>query len=101
MYRRKNQLILVDEFRRKKSASLQERALFLKAIAYNEFLPDEYRYQAMNYLSNPHFNKTKIKNRCKEISRSRSVISAFKYYRHTFRKYAETGFLPGVRRSSW
>jgi len=79
-----------------------QRTLFLKACASNEFLPRVIRECAQNYLSiNRKLSKTKIENRCIETSRSRSVIRAFQFSRSRFRLRAETGFLLGVRRSSW
>jgi len=82
--------------------TFQQRALFLKACASNEFLPAAIRECAQNYLSiNRKLSKTKIENRCKETSRPRSVVRAFQLSRSRFRLHAETGFLLGVRRSSW
>jgi len=98
MARRKNQLIKKDELFRKRSAAFRERYVTLKAITSNEFLPRRYRRCAQNYLCD-RFNKTK--EVCRETARSRSVLSVFRLSRHRFRIYAETGFLPGVRRSSW
>lgn len=96
--RRKNQLILKDLFFRKRSATFQERYVTLKAITSNEFLPRRYRRRAQNYLYDKYH---KTKEVCKETARSRSVLSVFRLSRHRFRIYAETGFLLGVRRSSW
>lgn len=100
MQRRKNHLVLKDNWLRKQCASRKERAkIFLKAITLNEFLPRRYRQRAQNYSHNI-FSKTK-NNLCKETARSRSILRTFQISRHVFRKQAENGFLPGVRRSSW
>jgi len=80
--------------------NMNERRLFLKAIASNEFLPRRMRICAQNFLVFMP-NKTKIHNRCRETSRSRGVIRAFRLSRHMVRKHAEQGFLLGVSRSSW
>jgi len=73
---------------------------YLKAIASNEFLPRRIRERAQHYVSYSRFMRN-TSNRCKETGRARSVITDFQLSRHAFRLHAETGFLLGVRRSSW
>jgi small subunit ribosomal protein S14 len=91
-----------DQKYRIAAEKFQLRRFFLKSIISNEFLPRVTREIAQKYLSASHnISKTKIVNRCKETSRARSVIRAFQLSRHRIRLHAESGFLLGVRRSSW
>jgi len=92
----------VDYNRRKGANSFFLKRYYLKAIASNEFLSRRIRERAQHYLSaSRYISKTKFNNHCKESHRSKSIVRSFQLSRHVFRKKAETGFLLGVRRSSW
>jgi len=92
----------IDYNRRKGAASFFLKRYYLKAIASNEFLPCRIRERAQHYLSaSRYISKTKFNNHCKETHRSRNVVTTFRLSRHVFRTKAETGFLLGIRRSSW
>nr|YP_010401924.1 ribosomal protein S14 [Sargassum phyllocystum]YP_010401998.1 ribosomal protein S14 [Sargassum mcclurei]YP_010402035.1 ribosomal protein S14 [Sargassum henslowianum]AMJ17060.1 ribosomal protein S14 [Sargassum ilicifolium]UQV81099.1 ribosomal protein S14 [Sargassum phyllocystum]UQV81173.1 ribosomal protein S14 [Sargassum mcclurei]UQV81210.1 ribosomal protein S14 [Sargassum henslowianum] len=43
----------------------------------------------------------RVKNRCVETHRSRSVINVYKLSRLEFRRLASRGFFLGMRKSSW
>jgi small subunit ribosomal protein S14 len=44
---------------------------------------------------------TRLKNRCVLTGRSGSILRQFKLSRIKFRELAESGMLPGIRKSSW
>lgn len=46
-------------------------------------------------------NLCRVKNRCVETHRSRSVISVYKLSRLEFRRLASRGIFLGMRKSSW
>lgn len=75
----------------------------LKAVAENESLPMEERFQARLKLAELPRNssKTRIRNRCDLTGRPRSVYRKFRLSRIALRELASTGQIPGVVKSSW
>ena len=72
----------------------------LKALLSNEFLENQIRNKAQNFLEilSPK-TTTKTKNRCIETDRSRAIYRSFKVARSRLHYLAGFGLLPGVRRS--
>ncbi|KIO33966.1 hypothetical protein M407DRAFT_13627 [Tulasnella calospora MUT 4182] len=73
------------------------------AVARNETLPSQVRYQAQLQLNN--FTKyqrpTTVKNRCTETGRGRGILSKWGLCRYQFRLKALKGELPGVVKATW
>ena len=71
-----------------------------KAITNNLIIPLTIRINGKCFQDLlPYF--TKIRNICKLTHRKRGIIKKFGISRLQFRKLAEEGYLPGVRRASW
>lgn len=45
--------------------------------------------------------KTREYNRCQKCGRSRGYLREFGLCRICFREFAHSGFIPGVKKSSW
>jgi ribosomal protein S14 len=75
----------------------------LKAIFYNQSLPESVRNEAFMRLDALPKNSsaTRVRNRCVLTGRSRAVYQMFKMSRLCFRELASTGQIPGVKKSSW
>ena len=75
----------------------------LKAIANDETLPLEDRFEARLKLAELPRNssKTRIRNRCELTGRPRAVYRKFKLSRIALRELASTGQIPGMVKSSW
>ncbi|KZW03873.1 glucocorticoid receptor-like (DNA-binding domain) [Exidia glandulosa HHB12029] len=73
------------------------------AVARNQTLPAQVRYQAQLQLNNmpPDTRQTQVKNRCVESGRGRGIISEFGLSRYQFRLKALEGELPGVEKATW
>lgn len=74
-----------------------------KALLRDERLSQGIRLRAKLYLLKQRRNKSKVRisNRCSITGRSGSVIREFRLSRIAFKKYASSGYLPGVRKASW
>ena len=75
----------------------------LKAIANNESLPLEERFEARLKLAELPRNssKTRIRNRCEITGRSRGYYRKLKLCRNQLRELASQGMIPGMVKSSW
>ena len=75
----------------------------LKAIANDESLPLEDRFEARLKLAELPRNssKTRIRNRCEVTGRPRAYYRKFRLARVMLRDLANKGMIPGVTKSSW
>ncbi len=75
----------------------------LKAIADNESLQPEERFQARLKLAELPRNgsATRIRNRCELTGRPRGFYRKFKLSRIALRELASSGMIPGMVKSSW
>ena len=86
---------LVKQFAGKREA--------LKAIANNESLPLEERFEARLKLAELPRNssKTRIRNRCEITGRPRAYYRKLKLSRIALRELGNFGQVPGMVKSSW
>ena len=77
--------------------------LALKAIASNESLPLEDRFEARLKLAELPRNssKTRIRNRCEVTGRPRAYYRKLKMSRIALRDLGSKGLVPGLVKSSW
>jgi small subunit ribosomal protein S14 len=75
----------------------------LKAIASNESLPLEERFDARLKLAELPRNssKTRIRNRCEVTGRPRAYYRKLKMSRISLRELGSNGLIPGLVKSSW
>jgi small subunit ribosomal protein S14 len=75
----------------------------LKAVANNEKLPLEDRFEARLKLAELPRNssKTRIRNRCVITGRPRAYYRKLKMSRIALRDLASAGQIPGMTKSSW
>ena len=75
----------------------------LKAIANDESLPLEERFEARLKLAELPRNssKVRIRNRCELSGRPRATYRKFKLSRIALRELASTGQIPGMVKASW
>ncbi len=75
----------------------------LKAIAVNEALPLEERFEARLKLAELPRNssKTRIRNRCQVTGRPRAYYRKLKMSRIAMRDLGSAGLIPGLVKSSW
>jgi len=75
----------------------------LKAIAVNEALPLEERFEARLKLAELPRNssKTRIRNRCLVTGRPRAYYRKLKMSRISLRDLGSAGLIPGLVKSSW
>ena len=75
----------------------------LKAIANDESLPLEERFQARLKLAELPRNSspTRIRNRCEVTGRPRGVYRKLKMSRIALRELGSLGLIPGLVKSSW
>ncbi len=75
----------------------------LKAVAANNGLPMEERFEARLKLSELPRNSaaTRIRNRCVVSGRARSVYRKMKMSRIALRELGSKGLIPGLVKSSW
>ena len=75
----------------------------LKAIADNDGLPMEERFEARLKLSELPRNSAaaRIRNRCEVSGRARSVYRKMKMSRIALRELGSKGLIPGLVKSSW
>ncbi len=86
---------LVDKYAAKRAA--------LKAIAVDESLPLEERFEARLKLAKLPRNSspTRIRNRCEITGRPRAFYRKLKMSRIALRQLASHGQVPGMTKSSW
>lgn len=92
-----------DKKRRQLVAKYELKRLQLKTIIQTTSLPKDIRWDANLKLAKLPRNSSsvRIRNRCVITGRSRGIYRFFKMSRILFRQYASSGFLPGVKKSSW
>ncbi|MFN3524182.1 MAG: 30S ribosomal protein S14 [Phenylobacterium sp.] len=75
----------------------------LKAIANDETLPLEDRFEARLKLAELPRNssKTRIRNRCEVTGRPRAYYRKLKMSRVSLRELGSLGLIPGLVKSSW
>jgi small subunit ribosomal protein S14 len=75
----------------------------LKAIAVDESLPLEERFEARLKLAELPRNssKTRIRNRCEVTGRPRAYYRKLKMSRVSLRELGSAGLIPGLVKSSW
>ena len=75
----------------------------LKAIANDESLPLEERFEARLKLAKLPRNgaKSRIRNRCELTGRSRAYYRKFRLSRIMLRELGNKGLIPGLTTSSW
>jgi small subunit ribosomal protein S14 len=75
----------------------------LKAVAVNEALPLEERFEARLKLAELPRNssKTRIRNRCLVTGRPRAFYRKLKMSRIALRDLGSAGLIPGLVKSSW
>lgn len=75
----------------------------LKAIANNDALPMEERFDARLKLAELPRNSspTRVRNRCEVTGRPRSVYRKMKMSRIALRELGSKGLIPGLVKSSW
>jgi len=75
----------------------------LKAVAVNEALPLEERFEARLKLAELPRNssKTRIRNRCLVTGRPRAYYRKLKMSRVSLRDLGSAGLIPGLVKSSW
>jgi small subunit ribosomal protein S14 len=84
----------------KKYAGRRKRLL---AVANNETLPMEERFEARLRLNQLPRNASpgRVRNRCEVTGRPRSVYRKFKMSRIALRELGNKGLIPGLVKSSW
>jgi small subunit ribosomal protein S14 len=75
----------------------------LKAVANNEALPLEERFEARLKLAElpRSSSKTRIRNRCLVTGRPRAYYRKLKMSRISLRDLGSSGLIPGLVKSSW
>ena len=91
----KRRVKLVKQFAAKRAA--------LKAIANNESLPLEQRFEARLKLAELPRNSSavRIRNRCEVTGRPRAYYRKLKMSRIALRDLGNNGQIPGIVKSSW
>jgi small subunit ribosomal protein S14 len=92
-----------NERRRRLVAQYAAKRKALKAIAQDEKLSLEDRFQAQLKLAELPRNSsaTRIRNRCELTGRPRAVYRKLKMSRLAIRELGSTGMIPGLVKSSW
>ena len=89
--------------RRALAKQYASRRVKLKAVANDESLPLEERFQARLKLAELPRNSspTRIRNRCEVTGRPRGVYRKLKMSRIALRELGSLGLIPGLVKSSW
>jgi small subunit ribosomal protein S14 len=89
--------------RRKLAARYNERRTKLRAIARDENVSLEERFQAQLKLAELPRNSspTRIRNRCEVTGRPRAYYRKLRMSRIALRQLGSTGQIPGLVKSSW
>src|SRR5215470_4415283 len=92
-----------NEKRRKLARKYAARRAKLKAIALDESLPLEERFNARQKLAQLPRNSapSRIRNRCELTGRPRAFYRKLKVSRIALRELASKGQVPGMVKSSW
>ena len=96
-------ILLRDKIIRRSFFKKESLKLALKFLYLNRRLPVQYRWKVLFLLKNLSLKNSpfKIKNRCVQTGRSKSVIRNFRLSRISFRERAVFGQLLGVVKKSW
>lgn len=99
----KTGMIEQNNRRRRMAARDAEKRAALKAIANDESLPMEERFQARLKLAALPRNgsPTRIRNRCDVTGRPRAFYRKLKMSRVALRELGSQGLIPGLVKSSW
>ena len=89
--------------RRKLADQYAKKRAELKALALNESLPLEERFDARMKLAKLPRNSapSRIRNRCEISGRPRAYYRKLKMSRIALREYGSNGMIPGLVKSSW
>lgn len=92
-----------NEKRKRLAARYAERRARLKAVANDESLPQDQRFQARLQLAQLPRNSSpsRIRNRCELSGRPRGNYRKLKLSRIALRELASEGQIPGMVKSSW
>ncbi len=92
-----------NDMRRRMAKQFSGRRTRLKAIANDESLSLEERFQARLKLAELPRNSspTRIRNRCEVTGRPRGVYRKLKMSRIALRELGALGLIPGLVKSSW
>ena len=92
-----------NRHRRRMVAKFSVKRNSLRAIANDQKLPAEERFEARLKLSQLPRNSsaTRLRNRCEITGRPRGVYRKYKMSRISLRDLASTGRIPGMVKSSW
>jgi len=94
-------LVEKDRKRRNLFKKREVKRRFLKAMKRNEFLPLSVRLLASGDLHKDKGREVSIHNFCTVSGRPRGVLRDFKVSRMVFKEMANSGYLFGIRKSSW
>ncbi|GGB62592.1 MULTISPECIES: 30S ribosomal protein S14 [Henriciella] len=99
----KKSAIEKNEKRRKMVAKYAARRAKLKAIAVDEDVPLEERFQARLKLAELPRNSApnRVRNRCQVTGRPRGYYRKMKMSRIALRELGSLGMVPGLVKSSW
>ncbi|MEQ8556859.1 MAG: 30S ribosomal protein S14 [Henriciella sp.] len=99
----KKSAIEKNEKRRRMVAQYAARRAKLKAMAMDEDLPLEQRFQARLKLAELPRNSapSRIRNRCEVTGRPRGYYRKMKMSRIALRELGSLGMVPGLVKSSW
>ena len=89
--------------RKRMSAQYAPKRAELKAMALDESLPLEERFEARMKLAKLPRNSapSRVRNRCEISGRPRAYYRKFRLCRIQLRELANKGLIPGVVKSSW
>ena len=89
--------------RRRLSEQYAKKRAELKALALNESLPLEERFDARMKLAKLPRNSapSRIRNRCEISGRPRAYYRKMRMSRIALREYGSAGMIPGLVKSSW
>jgi len=93
---------LIKDLTYRQKFKKQEKSLFLfGVIKANKFLPKSYRLKAKRGIADSNIYTSKFNNRCVVSGRARGLIREFKVSRIVFKELVNSGYFPGIKKSSW
>jgi small subunit ribosomal protein S14 len=89
--------------RKRMSAQYADKRAALKAMALDESLPLEERFDARMKLAKMPRNSapSRVRNRCEISGRPRAYYRKLRMSRIALREYGAAGMIPGLVKSSW
>jgi len=92
-----------EKVKRKIVLKKERKRILLRSIWQNRQISFALRYLVFLEIMGMEINsnKNRLKNRCIETGRSRSILREFHISRLRFRERMRRGEMPGVRKSSW